>query len=254
MRLKHLFALFAPYLGLGLGLFVCSLPLLAVAVEFKPPRRGLPGRREGAGTRDPAACVRGNPSQLTAIMPQTNLGLTTAAYPRFFWYIPKTRAKLAEFRLVSGGEAASQDATAQTDKTPIYTATFSITGTPGIASLSIPRHATIPPLTVGQDYQWSLALVCNPDNRKQDIRVNGWVQRITPTADLTNKLVKASPNDRLRLYADNGIWFNTLSTLAELRCTNPQDASLVASWTELLKSVKLTTIAEQPLIQQCGEN
>ncbi|MGA7935617.1 MAG: DUF928 domain-containing protein [Kovacikia sp.] len=233
-----------PWLGFLLGLLICSLPLMAMAIEFKPPRRGVPGRREGAGTRSPQACVQGN-LRLTALMPPTNLGLTTAAYPRFFWYIPKTRAKLAEFSLAEINEATGSV------KVPVYKTTFGIAGVPGVASLPLPRHATIPPLTVGQDYRWSLALICNPDRREQDIKVDGWVQRITPNAELTEKLAKATATDRPLIYANSGIWFDTLTSLADLHCANPQNTSHSASWAELLKSVKLAAIATQPLVQSC---
>ena len=244
MRLATRSASIATWLGLLLGLFICSLPLLAMAAEFKPPQRGLPGRREGGGTRDPFACTQGTPSQLTAILPATNLGLTTAEYPRFFWFMPKTKAKFAEFTLFDVNEQMD-------DRTPIYKTTFNITGTPGVASLPLPDKATIPPLVVGKDYHWSVALVCNPGDRSKDIKVNGWVQRIIPPASLANQLAKASPGNRVVLYANNGLWFDTVTTLAEQRCTHPSDSALAASWAELLKSVQLGTIATQPLVQQC---
>ncbi len=245
MCLANRSAAVARWAGLVLGLWLCSLPLVAVATPFKPPRRGIPGRREGGGTRDPQACVQGNPARLIALMPQTNLGLTTHEYPRFFWYMPKTRAKFVEFALYETNEN-------QEDKVPIYTATFGISGQTGIASLTLPANSTIPPLVVGKDYRWSFALICNPNDRKRDIEVEGWVQRITPDATLAGRLARANAADRVTLYADNGLWFDTLTTLAELRCARPGDATVQANWVGLLKSVKLDAIAEQPLIQQCS--
>jgi len=246
MRPLTRFSLSSSWFGVMLGLLVCGLPLMAMAVEFKPPRRGIPGRREGAGTRDPYACVQGN-LRLTAIMPQTNLGLTTAVYPRFFWYSPRTRAKFAQFTLYEVDEATMEN------KISIYTSTFRISGTSGIASLPLPNTTFLPPLTVGKDYHWSLALICNPDNREQNITVDGWVQRIAPAAAFTNQLGATKSQDLPTLYANNGLWFDTVTTLAEQRCANPNDTSLAASWAQLLKSVKLDTIAEQPLVQQCGK-
>lgn len=231
--------------GLFLGLLVCSLPLVAMAAEFKPPRRGIPGRREGGGTRDASVCVQTKPANLTALMPQTNFGLTTAAYPRFFWYTPQTRAKFAEFRLYESDEN-------QEDKSLVYTTTFSISGNPGIASLSLPHQATLPPLTTGKDYRWSVAIICNPNDRKRDVMVEGWVQRITPEAALSNKLATANPGDRVNLYATNGIWFDTLATLADQRCTNPDNTALSTSWTTLMKSVKLDKVAGELMVQPCS--
>ncbi|QZZ21285.1 DUF928 domain-containing protein [Leptothermofonsia sichuanensis E412] len=232
--------------GLFLGLLMCSLPLVAMATEFKPPRRGIPGRREGGGTRDAFICVETKPANLTALMPQTNFGLTTAAYPRFFWYMPQTRAKFAAFSLYESSEN-------QEDKSLVYTTTFSISGTPGIASLTLPHQATLPPLAVGKDHRWSVAIICNPNDRRRDVLVEGWVQRITPDAALSSKLARADAGDRINLYAANGIWFDTLTTLADQRCANPRDTALTSSWTTLMKSVKLDKIAGEPLIQPCNQ-
>ena len=245
MRLVNRSAIVSPWLGLLLGLFLCSLPLITLAAEFKPPRRGLPGRREGAGTRDPFVCIQGS-SQLTALLPGTNLGLTTAAYPRFFWFTPKTKAKFAEFTL---SEVDGQ----MEDHTPVYKTIFNLTGTPGVVSLSLPGTASMPPLMVGKDYHWSVSLICKEDDRSKDIRVDGWVQRVSVNAALTNQLATAKPSDRAQIYANNGLWFDAVTTLAEQRCTNTNDRALTASWAELLKSVQLGGIADQPLMQQCQQ-
>ena len=244
MRLVNRSAIVTPWLGLLLGLFLCSLPLIAMAAEFKPPRRGLPGRREGAGTRDPFVCVQGTPSSLTALLPATNLGLTTAEYPHFFWFMPQTKAKFAEFTLAAVNDRMEERAF-------VYKTIFSIAGTPGIASLALPGNASIPPLVVGKDYHWSVSLICKEDDRSKDIRVDGWVQRVALDANLTKQLATAKPSDRAQIYATNGIWVDTVTTLADQRCLSPKDATLTNSWAELLKSVQLGAIADQPLKQQC---
>lgn len=242
-RAKHPTSVATACFGLFLGLLVCGYPILALAdSSFVVPKRGLPGRREGGGTR---GCIQSNPSRVIALLPDTNLGLTTAAYPRFFWYVPKTTARQAEFALYDVDES-------QVNRTLIYKTTFRITGTPGVASLTLPNNATIPPLVVNQDYRWSLTLICNPSNDKANLNINGWVQRVAPSSELTNQLAKADPRNRVALYAQNGLWFDTLTTLAELRCARPKDASLATGWSSLLKQVNLSAIADQPLIQQCS--
>lgn len=231
------------WVGASLAVLLSLAPLAAMAVEFNPPRRGLPGRREGGGTRDPRACVKGNPGRLYAMLPDTNLGLTTAAYPRFFWYVPETNASTAEFSLhtVDGQ---------QKDQTILYRSNFQITGKPGVTSLAIPNGAAVPPLEVGRDYRWRVSLICDPNNRSRDIKVEGWVSRVVPDGSLAQQLRGADPQTRVKLYATQGYWFDTIATLADLRCTRPQDATLASSWSTLLKSVKLSAIADQPF-QQC---
>jgi len=244
--------------GVLLGIVICGMPTLTLALEFKPSGRGVPGRREGAGTRAVAPPPRGirgippapsqpcieGPVPLTAIMPQTNLGLTTAEFPRFFWFLPPTRAPLAEFKLVAvSGPTANE--------IPIYVTQFRLTGNSGLASLALPKNAGLPPLVVGQDYRWSLTLICNPSNLQQNIGVDGVVQRVQPTANLNRQLTGATAEQRLKVYAQNGLWFETLDTLAELWCARPQSTELAHAWQTLMQSVKLPAIATQPPPQRC---
>ncbi len=210
------------------------------------PSRGLPGRRTGAGSRSPGAgpCLPDPNTNLVALLPDTNLGLTTAAYPRFFWSIPQNNASGVEFSLYA------VDARKQ-NRQLLYQSSFNVSGEPAIASLELPQTANLPPLAVNQDYRWTLALVCNSNDRTQDITVEGWVQRTAPSNALSQQLQKAAPRDRPAIYALNGFWFDTLATLAEQRCLRPQDPTLIKNWEQLLKSVKLEAIAKQPLSSTC---
>jgi hypothetical protein len=235
-------------LGLLLGLGITVMPLMAIAAiaEFKPPKRGMPGKREGGGTRG---------ASLTALLPKTNFGLTTAAYPRFFWYVPKAgNLKYVEFTLFEGDIKIP-------DRILVYKTTFTITGEPGIVSLTLPSDAGIPPLTVGKDYHWSVKLFGDLTTPQKGVKVDGWVQRINVPPSLAKQLATADLKTRTTLYADSGLWFDTLTALAEARCAFPADPSLKETWTTLLKTpeskdnpgVKLDVIANQPLIQQCNK-
>jgi len=224
---------------IGCGIWHYALPLAANAIEFKLPRRGIPGRREGAGTRGPS-CTPPNSTNLTVLLPQTSLGLTTAEYPEFFWFVPQTRAQSMKFSLFRG---TLQEPTQQL----IYENTLEVPAQPGIVSLKLPNTAQVPPLIMGQDYYWSVTLLCNPNEPAQNIQAEGWVQRIPIDFTLARQLATANPSDRPALYAQNGIWFDTLSTLATLRCTNATNSAPTQNWTNLLKSVGLDAIADQPL-------
>lgn len=220
-----------PWLGLLLGLFVCSLPTIALA-NFNPPSRGTPGRREGGGTRD-GICTIGKPATLIAVNPETNFGLTTAEYPRFFWFQPRTRAQYAEFSLYQGDEKTP-------DRTLVYKTTFKTADQAGIASVALPKSAGIPPLQLGQDYHWSVTLLCNAENPQLNIKVDGWVQRVQTLVP-----VARDPQARAALLAEKGIWFDALEAQAEQRCLKPEDSP---GWDSLLRSVKLDKIANQPLL------
>ena len=253
-------------LAIALNLIVCGLPALAMAepsaipIEgttgqregiaskrafgFVPPDRGIPGRREGGGTRGDE-CTQGSLSRLVALMPEKSLGLTTESYPQFFWFIPKTKARFVEFKLYDVDKQ-------HVNRTPIYQTMFTITGEPGIASLTLPSEAGIPPLESGRDYRWSLSLVCNPENRtRDDIKVFGGVERVSLSLYDASRLEHLSQRDRLSIYEEDGLWLNALTTLANLRACDPSDADLSNRWASLLEAVKLQDYAEQPLMQQC---
>ncbi len=211
----------------------------AFAEPYTPPAGlGAPARRESAGTR---GCVFGNPANLVALMPEDNVGWTTDAYPRFYWYLPVNQASFVEFTLEQPSEAG---------ETPevIYQTRFEVTGESGIMSLQIPENENIPPLTVGDRYRWQVAVFCNPNSPEGDIQVDGWVERQSPDASLQEAIAIASASEQVGLYASNGYWFNALDQLATLKASDPDNAELQTRWEELLTSVNLAIMACQPLL------
>jgi hypothetical protein len=229
-----------PWVGALLGLWVCA-PTIALA-QFNPPSRGAPGRREGGGTRRPMACTRGNLINLIALVPETSLGttasvlgLTTSEYPRFFWFQPRTTAQFAEFALYQGDEKMP-------DRTLVYKSTFSIPEKAGIASVALPKSAGVPPLQLGKSYHWSVTLICDPKVPAADIKVDGWVQRVQALSFDP----KATPQARINLMSQRGLWFDALEAQAEQRCLNPNGDT--TDWTKLLQAVNLEKVATQPIV------
>lgn len=242
MFCKSQLKVFKLALGLAFGVWFGSLPLAAIAVEFRPPRRSIPARREGAGTRGPA-CVQGEPN-LTVLLPSTNLGLTTADYPQFFWFVPQTRAKFMKFSLFQGD---AQDPMQQL----VYEQALDTPTAPGVVRFALPQAENTSPLQPDRDYFWTVTLVCQLDDPSKNIHAEGWVQRVSMPPDMAKALTAAAPGDRPRIYAENGYWFETLASLANLRCENAGNVALAKSWAELLTSVKLSRLANQPLRQVC---
>lgn len=206
--------------------------LVAESLGFKPPARGLPGRREGAGTRGPVTVCK---EPLMALMPDTNLGQTLSPYPSFFFYIPATAPQTVQFELLGENDQS------------IYKTTFNTAGKPGVISIRLPDTAGLPPLEVGKDYRWEFSISCNADIPEDDQLVEGWVQRVAPNPALAGNLQKSSPRDRAALYASAGLWQDTLSALASARRADPGNSALAADWANLLQSVGLNKIAQQPL-------
>jgi hypothetical protein len=203
---------------------------------YDPPDRGIPGRIEGGGTRGPCPV---NPSdRLTALSPETNAALTVSAYPTFFVYVPENYTqKQVNFNLAVYVDGNTKE---------VYKTNFTTPANPGIVSFSLPKDLNLPALEIGQNYYWSFTLLCNPQKPDQDRIVDGWIKRVTNSQANTDL-----PRDRLIAYTKEAIWQDTLSTLADLHRTNPNDPQLTDQWTSLLKSVGLTEIANKPFVECC---
>ena len=204
-----------------------------IAQAFKPQNRGAPPSTAGAGVR--SGCVK-SATPLTALMPGNILPLTVEENPTFLVYIPETQATMAEFVLKDDEDR------------DVFRRTMPIPATAGIFSFKIAETIPAPKLELGKNYQWFFALICQEEDRREDVFVDATMQRTTLSADVLKQLEKASPNERAGLYANNGIWFEAASTLAELRRDRPKDVKLAANWQELLQSVGLEKFASQPLL------
>ncbi len=254
-------------LSLLLNLLLCGLPSVAFtqtiakpqpsskpnnnkqqsgSVQVKVPTKSLPGRRENGSTRR-GGCLFGDQPLLVLLLPSTNLGLTTAAYPQFFWYTPDNTAQTMLFSLYKVDEKLRP-------QTLVYQTNFKPSSKAAIANLTLPNNDQVKPLTINQTYQWSVSIVCDiqDPSPRSVISVHGWVQRVAINKSVANKLKRLSLRERLSVYAEQGLWFDLLSTVAELRACNPSDTKISNIWTSLLQQIELGYLAKQPLGQQCS--
>ena len=210
-------------------------PEWKVSLEFPPADdRGAPSRSVGGGTRGPS-CIEKDTPPLTALTPtRSNIGTTASTNPTIFLYVPKTIAKLAEFVVVD--DAGNE----------VYASNFSLPGTDGIVKLNVPQSAS---LKVGKDYLWQFALVCDDEDRSNDQFIRGKIRPIELSLDLQQKLQEAaSPLEKAKLLADAKIWNETLTIIADLRSTNPNE------WEQLLTSIGLENLASEPIVDCCTAN
>ncbi|MCC5638783.1 DUF928 domain-containing protein [Nostoc sp. CHAB 5844] len=195
-------------------------------------------RRIPGGVRD--HCLRGiDKNHLTVLVPENNPVLTTVERPKLFFYLPKT-AKTS----VKGFELILHNA----DEKVIYQQKYKANQQPGIFSLDLPADKNQRFLELGQEYNWYLIVICNRKDKSFDQTVAGTVKQIVPDKKLTSKLKKASPRERAALYAANGIWYDSLTILAQLRRQRPNDIALQTDWQSILESVKLENISSELLL------
>ncbi|NJN58110.1 MAG: DUF928 domain-containing protein [Leptolyngbyaceae cyanobacterium SL_5_9] len=209
-------------------------------ITFRPPNRGAPPVTSGAASRGDWSDCTASTDALTALIPSSRLGLSVSQEPVLMVYIPETSATSLELTL------ENEDGTEV-----LYNQTLDVPGTAGIVQFNLADY-TSTPLAEGNLYRWYVSLVCDDEDRSRNAVIAGWVEPVEPSAALIDHLQQADPQDRPRLYAEAGIWYDALHSLADLYQSQPQNAMLTADWQALLQSVGLdAAIAQAPLINCC---
>ncbi len=204
----------------------------ALVSGFIPPTRGLPANREGGSAR--GGLCPPSPQRLTALLPSSHLGLTAAARPSFFAYMPPTGGRPVELMVKDHQENT------------LYWSQVQVQSTGGIVRVNLPNSA--PELTVGQTYRWYLSIICDSQDSTASLHVGGWIQRVAMTEAFRQQLQKVPLTERPRLYASAGLWHETLGALMELRQAQPGNASLQSDWMSLLRLEGLERVAAEPLV------
>lgn len=213
--------------------FPYHLPKQVLAEDTGQNREGVPDRRVGGGTRGDRE-IYGLPVPL---VPQNNQGLTGSGNPTFFFYVPKTQQpQMGEFILVDEKEEV------------IYQTTFRNNGNSGVVGIELPANVATKSLEIGQKYRWFFAIIPNPNDRENDLAVTGSIERVEVDPSLRERLKNPDPLVRADIYAENKLWYDAIATLAQLRRTRPNDATVAAKWAQLLQSANLNEIAREPLV------
>ncbi|NJR16919.1 MAG: DUF928 domain-containing protein [Calothrix sp. CSU_2_0] len=223
-----------------------------------PPDRGAVGNRGGAASRGcnseqtvtalvPIYEQTVNKTKQEAVTIGKVWGLTDTEHPSLLFFVPYKTSSIANIEFVLQKQVNNKSQT-------IYRTALTPAVSPGIISVSLPE--TIPPLEAETMYRWFLKVkvTCNPQQPSQLDYVEGWIQRINKNPALTELLKQAQPQQKVKIYAEKGIWYDAIATLVQLRLANPNDRNLLADWTSFLNSVGLESLANQPLTNCCKAN
>lgn len=248
-----------------------ALPILVALVALATPARAAETEPIVAqlvfnNTQDPAETFAGSgrpvsrsaggsrgdcDEQLVALLPGSDtlttsatgcssestadLALTTSATPVLWVHVP-TLANPTD------GELALLDENQQA----LAVQTISLSGAAGI--VGIPVGTT---LEVNRTYYWVFTVLDETVKRSENIWVEGALRRIEPDADWVTALNQTDdPRDQAAIWAQQGIWHDALTALAELRRISPDNGAANQDWQHFLASVGLGAIAHAP-IQDC---
>jgi hypothetical protein len=208
----------------------------AIAQVVYPPTedRGAPSRTTGSGSRgDCGESVASlESSKLTALTPLNNISTTVNPHPTLYFYVPATEQIPAELTIYN---------LTQKERAPVYQTRFTLPQTSGIVKVAVPKTVE---LKSDQTYIWNFTIYCDSNFTQAAQYVNGWLERVTLPSQKQAQLqrLQQQPLAIAQLYAEAGIWNETLEILSQIRSTYPQ------IWKEFLASVGLNHLQEYPLI------
>ncbi len=179
------------------------------------------------------------PIGLTALIPSSNIGITLAEYPTFLFYIPEANLEGVEGEFSLRNEKDEE----------VYQKIIKLKDSDNrIVRVELSGSGSAP-LEVGKFYYWVFTILFDPIDRSANTDVSGWIKRVEPSSELKHKLINASPQEQPAIYATDGIWYEAVVSLANLRCSSPSDLSLVSDWESLLQQVGLPEVSNKPLAQ-----
>ncbi|MEC4807135.1 MAG: DUF928 domain-containing protein [Jaaginema sp. PMC 1079.18] len=214
--------------------------------NFNPPDRGAPPSTSAGGSRGCATATTdaSQPKALSVLSLKQHIPLTLAAHPTFFFYVPSGLESTVEFSL------HKFDVTRDRDTEKVYTIELSVPPEGGIISYQLPQtpqHA----LEVGQMYHWYVVVPCRDTALVEYDFSDGFIERTNADAlpiNLNEGLANTDPSDAIalaNLYAEAGVWHETLEYLAQARNANPQDTAIQARWQSLLNTANLGEYSEE---------
>jgi hypothetical protein len=158
------------------------------------------------------------------------IGLTTREQPSLFWFQSKPASSRFELALLQENKVA-----------PIVQTVADRASHAGIQRLNLADHGA--KLVPGVEYQWVVALVTDPENRSSDLVASGIIKFVPPSADLKEKIAKATPASLPNVYAEAGIWYDALAVLSDQIEANPANNALRQARADLLRQVGLNAAA-----------
>ena len=88
-------------------------------------------------------------------------------------------------------------------------------------------------------YQFSVAVVVDPQSRSKDLVATGAVKRVELTKELSTALARTDDVYRIQIYAQGGLWYDAFDAVLQLISANPQIHEFVELRADLLQQVDL---------------
>lgn len=178
------------------------------------------------------ADVRGSGATLAApvALAPDSVGCTISAQPTLYWYLGAPTGERLMFTFNDPNRSE-----------PLVQADLRNEGAAGIHAIALPQYGVR--LQPGVEYDWSVALVRDPDNRSKDIVASAYVRRVPPAADLQSRLAAAGAARSAHVYAHDGLWYDALMVLSKRIDTPPGSPDARVQRAALFEQIGLPEIA-----------
>jgi hypothetical protein len=215
---------------------------------FSPRRHGDidPDDATGAGTRGECPINESMKGILTAFAPPNPKSLeeqdrTASDHPTFFWYLSNQQAVPIRFTLIEkipGKPGGKTLVNKELNSKPT-----------GLMHYTLP--SSLPGLATDRDYYWTVSLECNPDRPDSFVILKFWFKRVPLTAEQASQVAAAtSEQERARVYAKLGYWYDAVSSLSQAYSTEPNNQSIKDDLKTLLEQGKVQASDLQLLSSQ----
>ena len=210
-------------------------------ILFEPPDKGTPHSEDGTGSR--GDCPTVELGMKSIVGENSRFQLAANPFPTFWVYVPYTREQVPTGKFVLQDEAGENQ---------FWETDFQLPEKTGIVGISLPTSEQ--PLVPGKVYRWYFEVNCPGKSSNEEITpisVTGLVEFV-PRPELQNQLNSTSLSiERAKIYAENGIWYDTITELVKLREELPENRDYENNWIELLSNDKvgLKKWARQPIVE-----
>lgn len=104
-------------------------------------------------------------------------------------------------------------------------------------------------LDFSTNYHWYLFYICNPEQRSQDLVLEGWIDLVELPKTTKEKLETLTLTEQANFYQQQGIWHD-VATAAHLQT---QSEISQTQWWEFLNEIGLNEFVTKPLIEPEAE-
>jgi hypothetical protein len=204
------------------------------APRYRPGMHRPKSRIEGT--------TRGIESNELLVLPLVpdHVGLTIAGQPVLYWYLSKATTSPIIFVLV---DTRSVEV--------VHDVTLSPQPQSGVQLVRLTDLGIV--LEPNVQYRWYITVVTDGQSPSRDIVSGGMIERIRPESILFSVPAPDGTIAAVRVYAENGLWYDALASISDLISSAPNDRLLRRQRAALLQQVGLQEAAEWDLRQVATE-